>query len=155
MSPPRIPLRTRFWASIGPIGGEGCLLWEGTKAMNGYGVIRSGGGNAAEGKQLLAHRLMWEAIKGPIPQGMCVLHRCDNPPCVRPSHLFLGTKGDNRRDCAAKGRSWKHTHCKRGHPLIEANIVRDARGARKGCRECNRIRCREWSHRTTFLEEVK
>ena len=51
-----------------------------------------------------AHRMAWIIAYGSIPQGLCVLHRCDNPPCVRPDHLFLGTKGDNNRDCVAKGR---------------------------------------------------
>lgn len=54
-----------------------------------------------------AHRVVWELLKGPIPEGMCVLHRCDNPPCCNPDHLFLGTLADNAADRDAKGRTAK------------------------------------------------
>lgn len=57
-----------------------------------------------QGKHWAAHRLSWTIANGPIPDGVQVLHHCDNPPCVRPDHLFLGTIGDNIRDAAAKGR---------------------------------------------------
>lgn len=72
-----------------------CHLWTGAKHPFGYGQAAT----------KLAHRLTWENTNGPIPKGLCVLHKCDNPPCCNPEHLFLGTKGDNARDCAAKERS--------------------------------------------------
>lgn len=77
----------------------GCWLWVGRKDRRGYGSLhrRDWGEN-------LAHRLSYCRSVGPIPDGLCVLHRCDNPPCVRPDHLFLGTQRDNVKDMDAKRR---------------------------------------------------
>lgn len=77
---------------IGP-----CLEWQGAR-LRGYGRVRRAG------RMQYAHRVAWEEVNGPIPDGLLVLHRCDNPPCVRPEHLFLGTDADNARDKAEKGR---------------------------------------------------
>ena len=83
--------------SIDP--GTGCHIWQGSRHMKQqYGQIRKGG------KLVYAHRVSYERQHGPIPYGMNVLHRCDNPPCVNPDHLFLGTQLDNIRDRDAKGR---------------------------------------------------
>ena len=78
---------------------SGCFLWTGAVDGCGYGWI-----GARNRGMLRAHRVSWELHRGPIPLGMCVLHRCDNPPCVNPEHLFLGTQWDNTNDCKAKGR---------------------------------------------------
>lgn len=78
-----------------------CLEWQGATNEAGYGVIGRGG---RSGGNVLTHRLMWETKVGPIPDGLCVLHDCDNPPCVRMTHLFLGDRADNNADMRAKGR---------------------------------------------------
>ncbi len=77
---------------------EGCWIWNGSRNWDGYGML------SFMGKAMGSHRASWIIHNGEIPSGKSVLHRCDNPPCVNPSHLFLGTQGDNVRDCARKGR---------------------------------------------------
>jgi hypothetical protein len=93
---PHIPANDRFWMSVKK--GSGCWEWIGTKQDAGYGRI------IISGKAVLAHRMSFEMHKGIIPPGMQVCHKCDNPPCVNPDHLFLGTAKDNAQDCISKGR---------------------------------------------------
>jgi HNH endonuclease len=88
----------RFWSRVDQSSETGCWEWRGTKRKDGYGVLMVGGA------LIRAHRLSWELANGPIPKGLSVLHRCDNPPCVRPDHLFVGTQRDNLADMTAKGR---------------------------------------------------
>lgn len=77
---------------------DDCWLWAGGRDKNGYGMFW------AMDKFSRAHRAIWEMIHGDIPDGMAVCHKCDNPPCVNPAHLFTGTALDNHRDCINKGR---------------------------------------------------
>ena len=85
-------------------GPNGCLEWQGYRKPKGYGTIGSGG---QYGKMLRTHRVAFEEANGSIPDGMCVLHSCDNPPCCNPDHLFLGVDVDNVADRDAKGRTAK------------------------------------------------
>lgn len=89
-------LLCRFWFHVDKSGS--CWMWDGALDDDGYGRIDVGG------KGLLAHRVAWEIGNGSIPKRLCVCHRCDNPPCVRLSHLFLGTIADNMADRNAKHR---------------------------------------------------
>jgi hypothetical protein len=104
------PLEVRFHRNIGPTTDKGCILWVGTLSGAGYGVIFD---RRQSGKQrrYQAHRLAWTLEKGPIPEGLDTLHRCDNPPCVNIAHLFLGTNQDNIDDKVAKGRQTKGEDC--------------------------------------------
>lgn len=116
---------------------ESCWIWVGGRASNGYGMTRF------LGKQMGAHRASWLAFRGAIPPKISVLHRCDNPPCVNPEHLFLGTQKENMRDKIQKGREYqsKKTHCPSKHPYSGENLFYAKDGRRK-CRECSRERAR-------------
>src|SRR5699024_793010 len=96
-------------------GPEGCWLWTaGTRGFKShhYGLFSVNGANIG------SHRYSWMIANGPIPKGMAICHRCDNPPCVNPAHLFLGTIADNHRDMEQKGR---HPHEAAWNPVGEVN----------------------------------
>ena len=126
-----------FWARVDK-GGE-CWEWQGARVGGGYGTTRR------EGRMWLTHRLSYFLSHGSLPKEACVLHRCDNPPCVRPEHLSLGTYLDNERDKIAKGRKRNQntlkTHCVRGHEFTPENTRQHPRGGRQ-CRECGNAAAR-------------
>lgn len=97
----RVP--ARFWAKVNK--GDACWEWTAALFQTGYGAIQTG--TRSNPRVETAHRLSWLIHFGPIPPGMDVCHHCDNRKCVRPDHLFLGTRADNMRDAVAKGRQAK------------------------------------------------
>ncbi len=94
-------LEARFWAKVAKAP-TGCWEWQAATDRHGYGFIGLGVRAVGTGR---AHRVSYVLAYGSVPKGMCVLHRCDNPPCVNPVHLFLGSRADNMRDMKAKGRA--------------------------------------------------
>lgn len=100
---------------------SGCHVWTASCTRDGYGKIM------IARKEKKAHRVAYEQVHGPIPEGFSVLHRCDNPPCVNPAHLFLGTQLDNVRDMHSKGRDRKargeSQHC----AVLTADQIREIR----------------------------
>lgn len=89
-----------------------CWIWIGTKKQKGYGELSLG---IKPRKLIKAHRLAWILAYGPIPDNLFVLHKCDQPSCVNPDHLFLGTNADNMADCFLKGRTAS------GNVVVEVN----------------------------------
>lgn len=136
----------RFWSKVRK--SKGCWIW--TAAASGvgdYGYFWSGSA------MVRAHRFSWELHNGPIPEGLKVLHACDVPLCVNPSHLFLGTMQDNSDDMVQKGRCRSDISkareairtsitCKNGHEYTSENTYL-GRGCRS-CRTCARDRKRRW-----------
>lgn len=112
------PVETRFWRKVNKT--ETCWLWTGS-TTDGYGMIGTENSRAVRG----AHRVSWELAHGPIPAGLCVLHRCDVRACVRPDHLFLGTRDDNMRDRNQKGRQAQHE--RHGKARLSAEEVAEIR----------------------------
>ena len=98
----------RFWSHVIRSGSLECWWWTGASANAGYGAFRIGG------RTVKAHRWLWEQRHGSIPEGINILHHCDNTSCVNPNHLFSGTQADNVHDMMAKGRHvpppnrWEH-----------------------------------------------
>lgn len=107
------PLAERFWSKVDMA--DGCWLWTASLDAWGYGTIKIGA------KVVKAHRVSFSLSFGEAPADLCVLHRCDTPACVRPSHLFLGTQGDNVADRVRKGRTY--TGDQRGDSNNNAKIT--------------------------------
>lgn len=105
----------RFWERVDIRSEDECWTWKGGRSHFGYGVLGKFGALAQ------SHRVSWELCVGQIPEGLCVLHHCDNPPCCNPKHLFLGTRTDNVLDMKSKGRG------KSGRTKLSANDVRSIR----------------------------
>jgi HNH endonuclease len=91
----------KFWNSLDKEASNGCWKWTKVMMKSGYGTTHY------QGRRVYTHRLAWELINGAIPIGMCVCHKCDNPPCCNPDHLFLGTHEENQKDKIDKGRQPK------------------------------------------------
>ena len=85
--------------------GPGCWLWTGTPSSR-YALLSTYDPKTLRKSTVHASRVAWELLRGPIRKGLCVLHKCDNPRCVNPKHLFLGTNADNTRDMLRKGRAY-------------------------------------------------
>jgi hypothetical protein len=118
--------------------GDGCWEWTASKNWGGYGTISEGG---RAGRDLLAHRALYELMVGPIPEGLQIDHLCRNRGCVRPDHMEPVTQQENIRRGMASGSRGRQTHCANGHEFTEENIRRTGpEGRYRVCRACQK----EW-----------
>lgn len=113
----------RFMDKVSPEPNSGCWLWTASSSAQGYGHFQ------VNGRLCRAHRVSWELHNGKIPDGMWVLHKCDNPGCVNPDHLFLGTNVDNVADMVAKGRRAKTEGATHWNAKLSERQIRQIRSA--------------------------
>lgn len=135
-------LEERFWSKVNRRGPEECWEWKAYRNPNGYGQFRIG--PRSGGKVFLAHRVSYAMAAGVAPESISlhVCHRCDNPACVNPGHLFLGTAADNIHDMMVKGRYGKREWARGvAHPMAKLTVeqVRAIRGSSGDQRETARM----------------
>jgi hypothetical protein len=123
----------RFWSKVRVT--PSCWFWTGYRNWNGYGYLRPALGKGSQG----AHRVAYELLIGPIPEGLELDHLCKVRSCVNPRHLKPVTRRENLRRRATETK----THCIRGHPLFGDNLYVRPGNSTRCCRECQRIRNRE------------
>lgn len=121
------PILERFWSNV--LIGDGCWEWQAGRNREGYGKFWT-----PENPNARAHRFAYETEIGPIPDGMHVCHHCDNPPCVRPTHLYLGDDAKNLADMVLRGRSTRGTR-NAHNKLSEAQVleIRSRAGRESDC----------------------
>lgn len=139
-----MPIEERFWAKVCKANGDGCWEWNGSTDGR-YGAIWM------NGRLQKAHRVSYEMQVGLIPAGLSVCHSCDNPRCVRPDHLFLGTQSDNLLDATAKGRNGAQVHPERlargSRNGMHTQPERRSRGEENGMAKLTTDQVREIRHR--------
>lgn len=144
----------RFWEKVNKDAPNGCWEWTGSRTRFGHGQLH------VNGKAVLAHRFAWELTNGAIPNGMGICHHCDNPTCVNPAHLFLGTQADNSADMVKKDRSLRGTRhfnakltesqvaeirCKYVRNVVTCRILADEYGVEMTTIHAI-VRRKNWSH---------
>lgn len=119
----------------------GCWEWLGARTHGGYGmlVLR----NIPNARTRYVHRLSYIVHIGLFNETLDVCHKCDNPPCINPHHLWLGTHAQNMKDSSQKGRRTR-SHCKRGHPLNNESVYIQKKTGFRFCLNCQKMRQKSW-----------
>lgn len=132
---------------------SGCWIWTSTIGTDGYGKF------IFQRKRYRAHRASYQTFIGALTPGLYVCHKCDNPSCINPDHLFQGTNRENQIDCNKKGRRWtmQGTHCIKGHELSGYNLILQkrkdpSRVRRRRCRICANLRTRRYARKEAMCE---
>lgn len=151
-----VTTRERFEAQISPEPMSGCWLWSASANAHGYGTF------SLDGKCHLTHRLSWMLYRGAIPDGLFVCHKCDNPACVNPHHLFLGTNADNMADMDRKGRrapmpkgTKRPTAGIRGNHHPNAKITEAIVQEIRACNEPNGVTARRYGLTTDHVYMIR
>ena len=141
------PMLDRFLERV--VRTSGCWWWVGRRNELGYGHIET------SGKEMRSNRMSWILATGRNPGNLHVLHVCDNPSCVRPGHIYLGTHQQNMRDVAERrrGGNAKKTHCKNGHAFSPENTKMAY--ARRWCIVCTRAAARRNAQRARDRKKMK
>lgn len=122
----RRPLVERFEEKYIPEPNSGCWIWTASSSKGGYGAMTIGGRN---GRAEKAHRISYQIYKGNFDKSLDVCHKCDNPSCVNPDHLFLGTHQDNMKDMQNKGRRHNHIGELHGMAILTQNDILEIRSS--------------------------
>lgn len=140
-------IAARLWSGA-RADGTGCWLWQRCRTSSGYGLIN------IRGRNRRAHRVAYEIVKGPIPAGLTIDHRCRGRACINPDHLEAVTNRENvMRGDTIPARNAAKTHCLNGHPFDEENTQVSAAGHRR-CRTCRRlIKARHAARQRVGVEE--
>ena len=139
MPPKARPIPERFWPKVDKTGE--CWVWKAAKTRAGYGVFHVGGSGIS------AHRVAYELMVGPIPDGLQLDHLCENTSCVNPDHLVPVTARENvhRSQKSPAAQNMRKAHCSNGHPFSGENLVISC--GRRQCRICKRESFRRWYRR--------
>jgi hypothetical protein len=132
----RFDIETKFWDRC-EWQESGCLEWMGPRNARGYGRV-----SVKKNLRVFAHRLAYEIDKGHVPYPLCVLHICDNPPCVNVDHLVVGTKADNNRQAAERGRMQRGS--RRYNAKLTEDLVREIKERYSAGGVSQRVLAREY-----------
>lgn len=140
--------KARFFAKVGEPNSRGCMEWKAARNSKGYGQF------GVQGRMFVATRLMYSIMKGEVPPEILVCHTCDNPICVNPDHLFLGTPKDNQADKSAKGRCAPQKGSRNNHARLIESDVREIRLLRDSGMQVADIASRFNVHQTTISKII-